>query len=108
LPKPPAGLSPESVRVWRGRFTAWWAGRWTTDDVPQLRLLIRLHDRVAQGDVGLLPELRRWLELYGITPGGQQARRWVRPEPPRPPSKLDRFLTDDHHRSLRLTDIDDT
>lgn len=84
LPAAPRGVLPASGRIWEGWFRAWWAGHWTPDDVPMLRFIIRLYDRVLRGDLKRLPELRQWLDTYGITPKGQQDRRWQRPEPPGP------------------------
>ena len=72
------------MKVWGSWFRAWWAGHWTLDDLPQLRFIIRLQDRVLRGDVKRLGELRQWLDAYGITPKGQQDRRWERPAPPKP------------------------
>ena len=68
LPEPPPGISPAAAEVWRGWFTAWWAGYWTPDDLPLLRLVIRLWDRVDRGDVKRAAELRQWLDSCGISP----------------------------------------
>lgn len=87
LPAPPSGLLEVSQETWLTWFKAWWAAHWTTDDLPGLRLLIRIYDRVARGDVRRLGELRQLMDSYGITPKGQQDRRWLRPEPPRAPSR---------------------
>jgi hypothetical protein len=92
LPEPPSGISPAAATVWDGWFRSWWAANWTPDDLPALRFVIRLYDRVSRGDVKRAPELRQWMDGYGITPKGQQDRRWVKPLPPRGPSKLDRFI----------------
>ena len=73
---------PRAAEVWRGWFTAWWAGNWTPDDLPALRLVIRLWDRVNRGDVKRAAELRQWMDGYGLTPKGQMDRRWARPAPP--------------------------
>src|SRR3954447_21424268 len=51
LPEPPPGLLTSSVVVWESWFKAWWAGNWTQDDLPQLKLVIRLWDRVHRGDI---------------------------------------------------------
>jgi hypothetical protein len=91
LPEPPPGLLTSSVTVWEGWFRAWWAGNWTEDDVPQLKLVIRLWDRVHRGDIRRLGELRQLMDSFGITPKGQMDRRWERPAPPKPPSMLDRL-----------------
>jgi hypothetical protein len=104
LPDVPKDLSPAAEAMWTHWFTAWWAGHWTEDDVPMLRFAIRLYDRVLRGDTKLLGELRQWCDAFGITPKGQQDRRWTRPEPPRRPDKLDRYLTPSRYRDLRVTD----
>jgi hypothetical protein len=83
LPEPPAGIAPAAAQVWRSWFTAWWAGHWTLDDVPNLRFVIRLSDRVNRGDVKRAGELRQWMDSFGLTPKGQMDRRWRRPDPPR-------------------------
>lgn len=91
LPPPPPGLTAHSIGVWEDWFKAWWAGNWTTDDLPILRLTIRLYDRVMRGDIKRLPELRQWLDSAGITPKGRQDRRWQAPPPPGPQTALERI-----------------
>jgi hypothetical protein len=103
LPPAPRGLLPATERVWESWFRAWWAGHWTLDDLPQLRLVIRLYDRVARGDVRRLGELRQWLDSMGVTPKGQQDRRWARPEPP----KRDPWRSGSGLRRLRVTPEED-
>jgi hypothetical protein len=96
LPEPPPGISPTAAAVWEGWFKSWWAANWSQDDLPALRFVIRLYDRVTRGDVKRAAELRQWMDSYGITPKGQQDRRWVKPLPPRRPRKLDGFLDPEH------------
>ena len=55
LPPPPPGISPRAAEVWSGWFRSWWAANWTPDDLPTLRLVIRLWDRVDRGDVNTVP-----------------------------------------------------
>jgi hypothetical protein len=83
IPEPPGGLRDSSLATWQTWFQAWWAAHWTPEDLPALRLLIRLYDRVNRGDLARLSELRQLMDSYGITPKGQQDRRWLRPDPPR-------------------------
>ena len=104
LPPAPKGLLPATARIWEGWFRAWWAGHWSLDDLPQLRFAIRLVDRVRRGDVQRLPELRQWLDMYGISPKGQQDRRWQRPAPPKPKDRWSHSSTDSPYRHLRVTD----
>jgi len=82
-PPAPGGISPAAGAVWTAWFGSWWAANWTPDDLPGLRLVIRLWDRVNRGDIKRAGELRQWLDSYGITPKGQQDRRWTKPMPPR-------------------------
>jgi hypothetical protein len=58
---------------------AWFAAHWTLDDLPGLRTLIRLYDQVERGEWPRATELRLSMDTYGITPKGQQDRRWARP-----------------------------
>ncbi len=60
-------------------MTAWFASYWTPDDLPALRQIIRLYDQVERGEFQRATELRYAMDGYGITPKGQQDRRWTRP-----------------------------
>jgi hypothetical protein len=91
VPAAPAGIRPGSQATWQIWFGSWWAVHWTLEDLPGLRLLIYLYDRVARGDMRRLGELRQLMDSYGITPKGQQDRRWLRPEPPRPSAGRSEF-----------------
>jgi hypothetical protein len=51
LPAPPAGIRPSSGATWETWLKAWWTVHWTPDDLPGLRLLIYLYDRVSRGDM---------------------------------------------------------
>jgi len=57
------------------------AAHWIEADVPSLRLVIRLYDQVERGEFARAGELRLWMDTYGLTPKGQQDRRWKEPEP---------------------------
>lgn len=78
---------------------SWFAAHWTPDDLPGLRRVAQLYDlceryaddpfietETRKGDVVYIPrphpaaELRQMMDNYGITPKGQQDRRWVRPK----------------------------
>lgn len=79
IPDPPDGLMAASLEAWDVWFAAWFAAHWSPDDVPQLRHLVRLYDEVERGGpTSARAELRLEMETYGITPKGQQDRRWVR------------------------------
>jgi hypothetical protein len=71
---------PASIAAWQTWFSAWFAAHWTPDDLPGLRQLIRLYDQVERSEFQRSGELRLQMDTYGITPKGQQDRRWVRPE----------------------------
>jgi hypothetical protein len=59
---------------------AWFASHWTPDDLPGLRLTIQLYDQVERGDFRRVTECRQHMDGYGITPKGQQDRRWSPPK----------------------------
>lgn len=95
IPKPPDGLRAESLEAWQTWFKAWFAAHWTPADLPGLRLLIAQHDAVQRGQAKAndITALVRLMDTYGITPAGQQARRWQAPtadEPADPPAKAPR------------------
>jgi hypothetical protein len=72
-------LMPASVVAWETWFVAWFAAFWTEDDLPGLRQLVRIYDQVERGEFQRASELRLQMDTYGITPKGQQDRRWMRP-----------------------------
>ena len=89
IPTPPENLRPQSVDAWTLWFGAWYAARWTPDMVPGLRLVILAYDHVASGhDVKATDRtaLHALMRAYGITPDGQAALRWARPDDPEVPS----------------------
>jgi len=85
VPVPPDGLMAASLVAWSVWMGAWFAAFWTPDDVPGLRTVVRLYDQVERGEFHRAAELRLSMDTYGITPKGQQDRRWrppqVKPEP---------------------------
>lgn len=78
-PPAPEGLMPATVVAWNVWMGAWFAAHWTPDDLPGLRQLIRVYDQVERGEFQRANELRLQMDTYGITPKGQQDRRWARP-----------------------------
>ena len=80
VPEVPEGLMPASVTAWSTWFGAWFAAHWSPVDLPGLRQLVRLYDQVERGEFHRATELRQLMDNYGITPKGQQDRRWVKPE----------------------------
>lgn len=79
IPVPPDGLMPASLEAWRVWFGSWFAAHWGPEDVPGLRQVIRLYDQVERSEFVRATELRQGMDNYGITPKGQQDRRWKRP-----------------------------
>jgi hypothetical protein len=98
VPQAASRLRAESKLVWTEWFDAWFAAYWNVSDLPTLRRLIRLWDLCeraiaepfVKGTTVRRPaphtEVRQLLDSLGITPKGQQERRWLRPSPP-PPSQ---------------------
>lgn len=81
IPDPPDGLLEASRVAWATWMSAWWAAHWSPEDLPGLRQVIRLYDQVERGEFQRSSELRLSMDTYGISPKGQQDRRWVRPKP---------------------------
>jgi hypothetical protein len=80
VPPAPDGLTSASISAWETWMGAWFASFWTPDDLPGLRQLVRLYDQVERNEFQRAGELRLQMDTYGITPKGQQDRRW-RKEP---------------------------
>lgn len=80
IPDPPEGLMPPSLVAWKTWMGAWFAAHWTPDDVPGLRKVVQLYDATERGELHRSAELRMSMDNYGITPKGQQDRRWTRPK----------------------------
>jgi hypothetical protein len=78
-PAAPDGLMAASVAAWETWMGAWFASFWTPDDLPGLRQLVRIYDQVERGEFQRAGELRLQMDTYGITPKGQQDRRWRPP-----------------------------
>jgi hypothetical protein len=97
IPEPPDGLVAASRIAWDTWFRAWFAARWSPDDLPGLRLVIGWFDIVQRGNVKAndVTALVRLMDTYGITPAGQQARRWEAPKedeiPTAPAAKAQRY-----------------
>lgn len=103
IPETPEGLMPASVTAWDTWMRAWWAAHWTPDDLPALRQLIRLYDQVERGEFQRAGEVRLSMDTYGITPKGQQDRRWVRAEEEKPSqSQRQRAQSADPYGHLRV------
>ena len=100
VPDAPDGLHAETVDVWTTWMRAWFASNWTPDDLPGLAVVVRIYEAVRsfyedpyvekkvrgkdETVFVLKPnptgELRQLMDNYGITPKGQQDRRWSRPK----------------------------
>jgi hypothetical protein len=64
---------------------------WQPPDLPGLRITISLYNQVRCGAFGLAGELRLWMDECGISPKGEQDRRWQPPKPEEQPTKLARL-----------------
>ncbi len=80
IPDPPDGLKVETIKAWRTWFGAWFASNWMPHDLPGLETTILLYDQVRRGEFQRATELRLSMDNYGITPKGQQDRRWAPPK----------------------------
>jgi hypothetical protein len=81
IPAPPDGLLAPSRVAWETWMRAWFAAHWSPDDLPGLRKVVQLYDATERGELHRSAELRMSMDNYGITPKGQQDRRWQRPKP---------------------------
>lgn len=108
IPTPPKGLSIAGKETWSVWMGSWFAAHWTPDDLPVLRVLIRLYAKVWTGkaQVGERSELRQLMDNYGITLKGQQERHWVRPDAGAPadedPGEVDEAPKPGPYEHLRL------
>lgn len=98
VPDPPDGLVEASRDAWSTWMGAWFAAHWLPADLPGLRLVIVQFDAVQRGQpkANDITALVRLMDTYGITPAGQQSRRWEAPaEDPAPtvetPTKAGRY-----------------
>lgn len=99
IPPAPDGVHADTIAAWEVWMRSWFASHWTPDDLPGLQHVASLHSQVRaafhepfiesdgpRGEPVLVrrpcpaTELRQMLDNYGITPKGQQDRRWTRPE----------------------------
>ena len=99
VPAPPPKLLKPSVVAWRTWFGSWVAAHWTPEDVPGLRQLIRLYDQVERGEYQRHGEMRMMMDNYGITPKGQQDRRWL---PPKDEERPEQKPAESAYRKLRV------
>jgi hypothetical protein len=81
VPEPPDGLVAASREAWATWMASWFAANWTPADLPGLGLVIAQYDAVQRGGTRAndMTALVRLMDTYGITPAGQQARRWAPP-----------------------------
>lgn len=79
VPSPPDGLRAETLDAWATWMGAWYAAFWSPEDLPALRTMVLLYDQVIRGEFQRHPELRLNLDTWGVTPKGQQDRRWAPP-----------------------------
>jgi hypothetical protein len=68
-----------TATAWRTWGAAWFASFWQPSDLPALRVIASLYDRVERGEFVRSAELRMWSDSFGITPRGRQSLRWKPP-----------------------------
>lgn len=121
VPEPPAGLRTEEARAtWTTWFRSWFAANWSEENLPQLRLTILYFDQVQraiedpfievdgprEGSVLYIKrpcpmtELRQHMDSLGITPKGQQDRRWERPAEAEPTAAAAATPADDPRKAF--------
>lgn len=100
---------------------SWFASHWTPDDLPGLGIVIRLFSQCEQafavpfvesegpkgGTVYIkrpnpTTELRQMMDNYGITPKGQQDRRWAAPVKPEVENPAGRGSSESRYGHLRV------
>lgn len=79
-PGAPDGLVIASREAWIIWMQSWFASHWLPSDLPGLRKVIQLYDATERGELHRSAELRMSMDNYGITPKGQQDRRWEAPK----------------------------
>src|SRR5438309_860763 len=102
VPEPPDGLLASSQTAWNTWFGAWFAAHWLPANLPDLRTCIRLYDQVERGEFVRAGELRMWEDTLGITPKGQQDRRWAPPKPDSEPLNVSEESAEDPYHKLRV------
>ena len=83
IPPPPDGLIAKSRETWQSWMSSWVASHWSRHDLAGLELLIEQYDAVKRANPAKANDvtaLTRLMDTYGITPAGQQARRWSAPK----------------------------
>jgi hypothetical protein len=82
IPKPPPRLTAAGKDAWATWMAAWFAAHWTPEDLPILRQIVKLYDKAERDEASAaeLTQFRQLLDSYGITPKGQQDRRWQPPK----------------------------
>ena len=98
-PRPPSGLRDASKRAWATWMSSWFAANWTPDDLPGLRTIVLLYDQVERGEYQRATELRLQMDTYGITPKGQQDRRWL---PPKEDERAEQKATPSSYGHLKV------
>jgi hypothetical protein len=87
IPEPPDGMLAASREAWTTWMQSWFASHWTKADLPGLLIVITAYDAVKRQNPAKandLTALLRAMDNYGITPAGQQSRRWQAPKDEEP------------------------
>lgn len=91
-----------SQDAWFTWMSSWVAAHWTPMDIPGLRQLIRLYNQVERGEYQRATELRLQMDGYGLTPKGQQDRRWQAPSDEKPKRPTMPSVTGTPYEHLRV------
>lgn len=83
IPDPPARATQVTRDAWNTWFRAWFAAHWGPEDLPMLRYIAALFNRVQgkEATAAERSEFRQLADSFGLTKKGQQDRRWVPPKP---------------------------
>jgi hypothetical protein len=103
IPACPA-RSKAAVDTWTAWMRSWYAAHWLPADLPTLRLVIKLWAHADSGKAtgSERSELRQLMRAMGITPDGQQDRRWRAPETAPRRAETPEFDPREAYAGLRL------
>ena len=69
--------SADTLRWWKAIWRTPMATQWIESDIGALAVLAFVRQRLLDGDMRLLREVRQLMDDFGLTPKGRQLRRWV-------------------------------
>lgn len=83
IPELPGRFTQATREAWDTWFRAWYAAHWGPEDLPMLRYVAALFNRLQAKDATAAErsEFRQLADSFGLTKKGQQDRRWQPPKP---------------------------